>query len=396
MNTSLSEISRRVTSALSSVEQRTAETVSANSDIIPLEIAYQRLEGYNSHDALGLIPVYRALQIISTAAGQLPIEQHSGQKVLPPESASPVIRRPDPTISRSQWVQECVMSLATDGNLFIRIVKAAGKIARLQVLPPKQVHVTEDKRGNIIYIYNGDVQENILHQKFMPIPGKPRGMGPIQAARQEISGAIDIRDYATGWFNSSGQPSGLLAGPSIKTTETANAIRDAWNKAATDPNNTSRIRVLGGDLKYTPLLLDPAEAQWLDARKFTVTDIARLFGIPSALMLVSLDGNSLTYSNVEQEWVAFTRFTLIEYLRKIEDVLSELSPPGTKARFNLEALLRGDTSARYKSYSVGINSGFLTPDEARTIEGFKPLTKQQEEQIIRMKKTAGYNQEETA
>lgn len=385
MNMSLNEVSARVTSALASVEKRSAQMVDTSSSQIPLEIAYQRIENAGQQDALGLIPVYRALQIISTAAGQLPIEQHAGQRVLPLTSTAPFIRRPDPTLSRSQWVQECVMSLATDGNLFVRVVKDAdGKVIRLKVLPPRMVVVTEDKQGRVIYTYNGEKLSDVAHEKFMPIPGRLRGIGPIQAARQEISGAIEVRDYAAGWFNSSGQPSGLLYGPSIKTLETANTIRDAWNRAANDPTNISRIRVLGGDLKYTPLMLDPAEAQWLDARKFTVTDIARLFGIPSALMLVSLDGNSLTYSNIEQEWVAFTRFTLIEYLRKIENILSELAPAGAKARFNLEALLRGDTTARYKSYSTGIASGFITPDEAREHEGLKPLTREQEAQIIRM------------
>lgn len=386
----LAEISRRTQAAFTSIEQRRAlpEKVSS-ADQIPLKIAMQRLENSGAvSEALGLIPVFRALQIITTAAGQLNIEQHRGQRVITGKAAAKFLTRPDPASTRTQWIQEAVLSLATDGNLFLRVVRdKAGAIAAIRVLPPREVTIAENpKTGAVVYWYKGEAQAEILHQKFMPVPGQLRGLGPIQAARQEIIGALDVRDYATGWFSSTGQPSGLLTSPGFDTAEKSKAALAAWNMAAQDPNNPSKIRVIGGDIKYTPLLLNPEDAQWLDARKFTVTDIARLFGIPSALMLVSLDGNSLTYSNVEQEWVAFTRFTLIEYLRKIEDALSDLAPMGAKARFNLEALLRGDTAARYAAYALGISSGFITPDEAREKEGLDPLTPGDIEQIQALRK----------
>lgn len=390
MTTALESISQRINSAFASIEARNEPLVDARADYVPLKIATDRLvNGGAVGEALGLIPVFRALQILSTSAGQLPIEQHRGQKVLPLESTSSVIRRPDPSTSRSQWVQEAVLSLATDGNLFLRVVRSKkGEVSAVQVLPPREVTISEDPRtGARKYWYAGHVQEEILHEKFMPIPGQVRGLGPIQAARQEIAGALDVREYASGWFNKGGQPSGLLTGTSIQSAEQSQATMRAWNMAAQDPDNPSRVRVLGGDLKYTPLQLSPEDAQWLDVRKFTVTDISRLFGIPSALMLVSLDGNSLTYSNVEQEWVAFTRFTLIEYLRKIEEALTELAPVGAKARFNLEALLRSDTAGRYKSYSLGISSGFITPNEAREHEGLEPLTAKDIQNIQALRKT---------
>lgn len=391
----LAEISRRTQAAFTSIEQRHAlpEKVSS-ADQVPLKIAMQRMENSGAvSEALGLIPVFRALQIITTAAGQLTIEQHRGQRVITGKAAAKFLTRPDPASTRTQWIQEAVLSLATDGNLFLRVVRdKAGAIAAVRVLPPREVTISEDpKTGRVVYWYKGEAQAEILHQKFMPVPGQLRGLGPIQAARQEIIGALDVRDYATGWFSSTGQPSGLLTSPGFDTAEKSKAALAAWNMAAQDPNNPSKIRVIGGEIKYTPLLLNPEDAQWLDARKFTVTDIARLFGIPSALMLVSLDGNSLTYSNVEQEWVAFTRFTLIEYLRKIEDALSDLAPMGAKARFNLEALLRGDTAARYAAYALGISSGFITPDEAREKEGLDPLTPGDIEQIQALRKKSNHD-----
>jgi hypothetical protein len=37
-------------------------------------------------------------------------------------------------------------------------------------------------------------------------------------------------------------------------------------------------------------------------------------------------------------------------------------------RFNLEGLLRGDQKSRYESYSIGIQNGFMSPNDVREIE----------------------------
>ena len=133
-------------------------------------------------------------------------------------------------------------------------------------------------------------------------------------------------------------------------------------------------------IKYTPILISPKDAQWLEARAFTTTEIARLFGVPAGLLLAGVDGNSQTYSNIEQAWIEFSRFTLTGYTRKIEGELSRMLPAGMQAKFNYEGLLRADTKTRYESYQIAINCGLLTKDEARALEGREPLDEQEQEE----------------
>lgn len=51
-----------------------------------------------------------------------------------------------------------------------------------------------------------------------------------------------------------------------------------------------------------------------------------------------------------------------------------LLPRGQSARFNLNAVLRPDTKTRYEAHALAIQTGFLTIDEVRDIEGLPPLT----------------------
>lgn len=339
----------------------------------------------NETDPLTLVPVYRALQVLTTAAAQLPLVIERQGRTITGAAVTGIARRPDPELDRSDWIEQAVLSLALNGNLFIRRLHGPDKaIVGARILPPLEVTVTRHpSSGRIQYHHQGETipANEVNHQTLMRIPGQLRGLGPIAAARAELTAAADVREYATNWFRGTGYPSGLLTTKSSKTKEEAEAIRQRWNEAAADPNNPSGIRVIGGDTTYTPLLLDPEDAQWLEVRQFSVTDFARLFGIPASLMLAAVDGTSMTYSNVTQEWLAFVRFTLSTYTRKIEEALTELAPLGQTIRFNFEGLLRADTVARYDSYAVAIGARFMTPDEARAIEGLPPLTPEQIAQL---------------
>ena len=363
--------------------QRAAEAVETGQQIIRLPLR-DELPDATDDQALGLIPVYRALQVLTTSAGQLPLRLERQGKTI--EDRLPkLVRKPDPELDRSDWIEQAVLSLALDGNLFIRRVTARnGELIAARILPPAEVAISRhpDTR-QIRYHYRGEkfTPAEVHHQTLMRLPGRDRGLGPIQAARREVGGAADVRDYSSNWFHGTGQPSGLLVSKGAKTAAEAKEQRKRWNEAAADPDNPTGVRVIGGDTEYHPLFLNPADAQWLDVRKFTVTDFARLFGVPSGLMLVSLDGNSMTYSNVEQEWLAFVRFTLMQYLRKIEEALTEISPLGQTIRFDLEVLLRSDTKSRYDAHRVALDAGFLTVDEVRAIEGRAPLTDEQRAEI---------------
>lgn len=378
--------------------QRAARAVEDDQPIIKLP-SRESLPDASDDQALGLISVYRALQVLTTSAGQLPLRlERQGSTVTDPAKLPRLVKKPDPEMDRSDWIEQAVLSLALNGNLFLRkVTDRNGAIIAARILPPAEVMVTRDPSTRVKrYHYRGEKisAADMYHQTLMRLPGKDRGLGPIQAARNEIGSAADVRDYASNWFRGSGQPTGLLRSKGAKTAEEAKAQRDRWNEAAMDENNPTGIRVIGGDTEYDPLLLSPEDAQWLEVRKFSVTEFARLFGIPSGLMLVTLDGSSMTYSNVEQEWLAFTRFTLMQYLRKIEEALTELSPLGQTIRVDVDVLLRSDTKSRYDAHRVGLEAGFLTLDEVRGIEDLPPLTEEQRAEVMARLLTAAPASEE--
>jgi HK97 family phage portal protein len=336
--------------------------------------------------AMGLASVYRAVQILATAGSQLSLTSERQGEAVPADQVPSLVKRPNLSMSRSDFVEQFLISMATNGNAYwhLKRTSAAGEILEIEPWNPVEVRPEVDARtGRLHYWRNGKKYPatDVKHIQLMKLPGRLIGLGPIQAARTELRGAIELRDYASLWFSESKIPSGILKSDQALNKEDAKLAREAWNGTDIAPiDNPSGVRVLGKGLDYKPLMINPEDAQWIESRKFSTTEIARLFGVPASLMLAGVEGNSMTYSNVEQDWLAFTRFTLMGYLRKFEEALTDLTPRGQSVRFNVETLLRTDTKSRYEAHGMALGR-WLTVDEVRSIENLPALTPEQRAQL---------------
>lgn len=337
--------------------------------------------------ALTIIDVYRAVQIHTTAAMQLPIDVERNGRVVDSPS---LVLTPSLDMHRSAFIELTVSALALHGNAFWRKEKAGtGAVVSLEPLNPNLVTVREDLKGKRWFYYDGKTytRSDITHLELMRVPGKCAGLGPIQAGRRALEGHQDVADYAAGWFrDGQAQPNGMVTTEQKLTKAQAAEFRDQWNEGA-----DGRTRILGGGFKYTPILLSPEDAQWLEARSFNTLESARLMGAPASLMLAAVEGSSITYQNVEQDWIGYTRFTLMRYLREIEEALSGLIVRGQTARFNVEGLLRSDTLTRYQSYQLALDpvTGWMVPSEIRTLEHLAPMEGIDDERPARPAVTAG-------
>lgn len=330
--------------------------------------------------AVSLSTVYRAFQILATSASQISYQVERGGLKLADAEVPSLMKRPCLELDNSEFIEQTVLSLATTGNAYWLLNEgpAGGGVLDVSVLNPHEVRPAKDPKTGKLTYWHGATEypaHRVKHMALMKLPGRLTGLGPIQAAQVELRGALELRDYASLWFSEGKVPSGILTSEQVLTADDAKTFKRAWNGTEESPvDNPSGVKVLGKGTTYTPIMLKPADAQWLESQQFTTTQLARLLGMPASLMLAAVEGSAMTYSNVEQDWIAFTRFTLMGYLRKIENALTELTVRGQTVRFKLDVLLRSDTKTRYEAHNIGILAGFLTINEVRAIEGLAPLT----------------------
>jgi len=330
---------------------------------------------------LGLPAAYRAIELSAGMAAQLTIDAVRGSTVLAGRAVPSLVTQPDPWRSLDSWIERQVINYATEGNNFLRIHRNAdGTTAALEVLDPFQTHVVwkrNDRTRRYVKSYSTLTRDGridlaaveVIHSFGLEVAGLDRGLSPIGWCRAALGGVLNVRDYADRWFADEATDAVLTTDQRLEKGVAREYKRAWYEKDPADPAGP-RLRVLGSGLHYEPLALKPEDAQWLEAQNAGILDVARIFGVPAHYLEAAVDGNSLTYSNLEMIDAQFLRTTLFpRYLRKIEGALTQALPRGQRARFATAELLRPDAKTRAEIDSVYIEKGVYDGQHVRTREG---------------------------
>lgn len=323
--------------------------------------------------ALTLTAVYRAVQIIATPISKMPIKTYRFATGVELRIENPVlINKPDINSNRRDFLFQTVISLALEGNAFwYKNYGSNGQVNNLTLLPAQSVSVRYKNQLDITqgiefsYLGKTYTPREIEHLKLFSKTGNLRGISPIEAARPDISAALDLRDYAKNWFSSAGVPTGILKTNQSLNQEQAETVTNNWH----NKQQNRQIAVIGNGFDYQQIALSPRDALFTDIQEQATISIARLFGIPARLLLTTVPGGSDTYTNLQDENQIFYRHTLMGYSDAITDAFSNCLPRGTRIEFDFEHLFKSDVAARYDYYSTAIAAGILTAEEVREKEG---------------------------
>jgi HK97 family phage portal protein len=295
------------------------------------------------------------------------------------------INRPNPETSRLEFFEQVIASLNLHGNAYILTVRDENdEILELYCLNPDEVRIRR-LRPNEPLVYEITIRDanearteiltnrEILHIPMFRLPGSHYGLGPVSAARLTIGAAMAADTYAAAYFGNAANPGGVIEVPGELTQEQAQDIGRDWNITHTGPYRAGKIGILSGGAAFKPLTLNAADAQLLEARRFNVEDIARLFRVPVSLLGHPVAG-AMSFASVEAQNLSFVQHSLRPLLERLEQSLSALLPESDGfIKFNLDALLRGTTLERYDAYTKGLREGFLSLNDVRAVEDLSPI-----------------------
>ena len=150
--------------------------------------------------------------------------------------------------------------------------------------------------------------------------------------------------------------------------------------------------VIDGDADFHELTSRLDDAQFVEQRRLTAQEVARVFRVPPH-MIGAPTGDSLTYSTVEQESIDFVRYSLTPYLRRIELAIAndpDLAFERQYVRFELDGLLRADAKTRAEIYTAALDpiTGWMSRDEVRRLEDLEPEPELSPQQQINQAVTA--------
>ena len=340
----------------------------------------------NPSSAIQVSAVYACVRVIAETIASLPFHVYetteNGSRKAPEHPLYRLIHDEPNKEMTSFILRETMLAhLLLYGNAYCQIIRTSrDKIDSLYPLLPDKMEVDRDAGGLLTYTYTTSdgkrwrlEPRDVLHIPGLGFDGV-MGYSPIALEKSAIGLGIAAEEYGSKFFSNGARPSGILTHPN--TVKDPAALRASWNAAYGSSSNASRVAVLEEGMTFVPLSLPNNEAQFLETRKFQVSEICRIFRVPPH-MIGDLD--RATFSNIEHQSIDFAVHTIRPWLVRIEQAVnralfSEKEKGRFYVQFNLDGLMRGDYKSRMEGYAIARQNGWMSANDIRELENMNAMS----------------------
>lgn len=302
---------------------------------------------------------------------------------------------PNADMTAVEFWEAIVSQLCLWGNSYVlKSYNGSGKLIALDPLNPALVTIRRTRNGTIdnaydstpggvvTYIYADPkgqqvyTEAEVWHIKGFGTSGL-RGLSPIGVGLRSVAGASAVESAASATYTTNMRAQGVLTVKDLLKPDQREQMKEKVMGAVFGSAQTGQMMLLEGMTEFKQLSMNPADAQMLESRAFSVEDLCRWYGVPPAMI-----GHGGAVSNWgtgrEQINQNFIDYVLRAYMKRIEQgIAKSLLRPAERVRYyaeySIEGLLRGDSAARAAYYSTMTQNGLKTRNECRALENDPPL-----------------------
>jgi len=151
--------------------------------------------------------------------------------------------------------------------------------------------------------------------------------------------------------------------------ENKTRLKQEWDGAFGPGPGKGRTAVLSNGMTWSGLsLMSAEEAQLVEARAWSVGDIARIFGVSPWLLG---DSSRMTFASAREAMRTFAMLTLQPWANRVEKAFqASVLAPQYRLRFDVESLTKADAEAHYAALLRGRQGGWLSPNDCREETGW--------------------------
>jgi HK97 family phage portal protein len=254
----------------------------------------------------------------------------------------------------------------------------------LSIYPLISASMTVDRadNGELIYEYldaDGNTiplsREEVLHIPGLGFDGI-MGYSPIALMKTTLGLTLAAEEYGSKVFSNGATPSGVLTHPG--RPKSLEAVRQSWNRSYGGSANAGKVAILEEGMKFERIAMPNNEAQFLETRKFQVSEICRIYRVPPHMVG---DLEHATFSNIEHQSISFAVHTIRPWLVRIEQAMNKALIPETERgkyfiKFNMDGLMRGDYKSRMEGYAIARQNGWMSANDIRALENLNPISEE--------------------
>jgi HK97 family phage portal protein len=322
---------------------------------------------------------------IANAAARLPLkvyerDDNNGRNEARGHPYSELLKRPHPTIDPYSFWLWVVSTLNVYGEAFlIKDRDRSGHPRALVPYHPDRWDYTDgkwtyqDKAGNPVPIK----RRNFVHFKFWD-PTQDRGMSPLEPLRWTLENEEGSRRANSAQWRNGAKPSVLLKHPGNLSENAQQRLKANWDAVHAGADNFAKTAVLEEGMEAQLLSFNPEEMAYITTRQLNREEVCAAYDVPPPVVHI-LD--RATFSNITEQMRSMYRDTMAPKLKLIESTLETELRDGRMgavgdptysdnvyAEFLMDEVLRGSFEARTTAIAQGIQTGQMTPAEARKLE----------------------------
>jgi HK97 family phage portal protein len=344
--------------------------------------------GVGIEGAMRVAAAYRCLHIIAGACGNLPIDllQRVSENERRPAVSHPfrkvITERPNSWQTTSEFRKMLTAHAVMKGDGFGLKITSRGRILEVWPMHPDRVDVTQNADRSLNYDYTNDggrtvrlAQSEVLHLRGLTLNGV-RGVGVLKYARESLGFSLQAEQAGARLFRQG------VIGNRVFTTErelseTAfSRLKQQVEENNAGAENAHKSLILEDGLKVDASLLSAEDIQFLETRKFERSDVAMFFGVPPH-MIGDTEKSTSWGSGIESQGIGFVQFTMEDWFTMWEqslkrDCLDPVADADLYFRLQRQALMRGDTKARWEAHTRALQWGVVSPNEVRATEDMNP------------------------
>lgn len=345
----------------------------------------------NERTALNNATFFRAVNLIASAIGMLPLNLHRREgDQIEKATSHPVWRllrvKPNSWQTPYQFKSYMQGRALLHGNAYAYKIPGIRGLQGLAPLDPLGVKpiMTDDFTLGFEYTPKKGKKrqfkaEEIFHLRAPWSSDGISGDGLLKVAAEALGLAQVTDEAAARLLRNGAYVGGVLQHPKTLSPEAILNLRAQFEDRFTGPQNTGRWIVAEEGMEAKPLGSTGRDAEGLAQRKHQAEEVSRYTGVPRPLLM--FDETSWG-SGIEQLGLFLVTYCLLPWFNAWEEtiaqsLLTEREQETYYAKFNEGALLRGSLKDQAEFLSKALGgpgaTGWIVPDEARDKMDMNPL-----------------------
>lgn len=335
-----------------------------------------------NNNILAIPPVWAAVDFLAGTLATLPLDVlkiSDRSHVRGTPSANLVSVSPKKGFTSFDWRYAVFKAVFTLGRHISYLETDPTTRARRSIiweLDPNGFEVIR-RNGQVIYKYNDGTgvkewtPDQVIDITWMKATDGLGHISPLKAHTETFQMAFAFAKYQKKFADSGGVPAFVLKARWDSPQAIEAGLRQFLTAVRLATKNGDPAVPIGRDMEISPLGVTPQQGRIVDTQKFIVRQICRIYNIPPIYLH---DTEGVSFNNAEHQGLNLAKYTLGRWATQLEGQIDIKIFRGRDyiSRHNMDSIMRGDYATRIEGHSTAINSGQLTPDEARMLEDRGP------------------------